>query len=191
MMYTWPFNKVTKIISAVSEGERYDMRHLGDKCSHYYVYVKEIYHKENIPVNFDLSTMKTFTQGQPVATEYLTLICLDCKKTWNGKRTIHEHVEIKVGKTSIQGATGLIPKTFTEIKSSECEHPLYCVDLSTINYIEPHNYCKDPQSDHQLWAYCQAKCKHCNGKLCVKKTYEENTLRLSESPWVKCLMKLT
>jgi len=175
----------------VNEGERYEMKHDGDTCSHYYVYVKEVYHREN-NLNFNVKTIDS--SSQPVTIEYVTLICLDCSKTWNGKRTIHENVEIKIGKASV-GTQGFIPKDFTEIKSSECEHKLFTIDETTINYIEPWNYHNDDKSsipnENPLWEYCQAKCKYCNGKIYAKRNYD-NTMNKFDPFyfWVKCKLML-
>lgn len=186
MMYSWPLNGLKKIMYAMSEGERYDMKNLEDKCSHYYVHVKEIYHKEHLPINFKDVTKLT----QPVAVEYLTLICLDCSKTWNGKRVIHENIEIRVGKATY-GIKGFIPKYFTEIKPSECEHPVFSVDQS-INYVETWDY-DDPAKEYPLWSFSQALCKHCNNKLYVKRRYEkknEMNQFVTGSEWIRCKLRL-
>lgn len=177
-------------------GEYYNMSYAKtDKCSHNCAYVKEIYNRENIPINY--SDIKD-TSAVPVATEYLTLGCTDCSESWNGKRIILEHVEIKIGKENI-GTTGRLPKTFIEIKPSECEHLSFSIDNNTIEYIEPQNYYNkdNEKNENQLWAYSKAECRHCKSKLYAKRKYVKEQMFgqtvneiLADPKWTICKMSL-
>ena len=119
-------------------GEKYNMAgYHSNGCSHDNVYVKEIYEKEIIPINLEGESQNSIVD---VATEYLTLMCFDCSKTWNGKRTIKKCVEMKIGNPS-SGSTGFFPTYFTEINASECDHRKFNVDNNTINYMKLWDYC--------------------------------------------------
>ena len=174
-------------------GEYYDMSCMkSDACLHKYAYVKEIYNREDIPI--DYSNIKI--GAVPVATEYLTLSCTDCSKSWNGKRTILENIEIKVGRGTI-GATGRLPKMFTEIKVSDCDHSTFNIRSDTIEYIDSENYCDELYTGEHpqvlLWAFCQAECRYCKCKLYVKRNYVKGTINklpvdefTDDSKWEKC-----
>jgi len=195
-------------------GEKYSMSKRPDDCcdcAHNNVYVKEIYERENLTINLEDAQRNGFV---PVAIEYLTLRCIDCSIQWNGKRTIHKPVEVKIG-NSISGQMGYIPAYFTEIRGSECEHLKFNVNNNTINYINPrdldqrHDHCNEtdctqgPETDcaenqgKRLWAFGQAECRYCKNLFSVKRNYVEkmtdhqivNEL-VPDSEWVKCKITL-
>jgi hypothetical protein len=199
-------------------GEKYSMsgRSDGCDCAHNNVYVREIYERENLPINIEDGKRNGFV---PVAIEYLTLICIDCSNQWNGKRTINKPVEVKIG-NSTSGLTGYIPAYFTEIRGSECEHLKFNVNNNTINYINPRDLDlnMDQEQDHytetdctqgpsetdctenqgkQLWAFGQAECRYCRNLFSVKRNYVEKTTNQQtvnefapDSEWVKCKITL-
>lgn len=174
-----------------SPSEKYDMSaYKSDECEHRNVYVQEIYYIENIPLDDNVRS----SLSVPVENEYLTLKCNDCPKTWNGKRTTFKPVVIKVG-DSEQGATGWIPKYFTEIKQSECSHPKFNTD-ATVTYIEPWDYTNN-NNNTELWAFCQANCLYCKGKFQVKRNYlkeTENQITVNKlvlnTEWTRCKIML-
>ena len=173
-------------------GESYNMSYAKlDECLHECACVKDIYYRENIPIDYSNARIGG---AIAIATEYLTLNCIDCSKTWNGKRMIYENVEIKVGKSST-GARDRIPSQFIEIKSSECDHMKFSVDENTIEYIEQQNYYNEcfenDESQTQSWAFCQAECKYCKCKLYVKSTVAQSLEEFTDnSKWEKCKIML-
>lgn len=175
-------------------GDCYDMsccRSSSDQCLHKCTYVKEIYNREAIPL--DHSNIKMGTV--PVATEYLTLNCMDCSKSWNGKRTIFENIELRIGGERF-GTTGRLPKDFIVIKTSECDHSKLSINHDTIEYIEPENYCDesdhpDPTPEPLIWAFCRAECRYCRCKLYAKRScVEKDNVLIIMSQWEKCKIAL-